>query len=42
MISVLVMRLGKKSKDHDHKKETVDGLTRLVCTSRTQDVPLKS
>ena len=36
------MRLkGKKAKDSDQKKETIDGLTRLVCTSRTQDVPLK-
>ena len=36
------MRLkGKKAKDQDHKKEVIDGLTRLVCTSRTQDVPLK-
>ncbi len=37
-----VIRLGKKSKDHhDQKKETVDGITRLVCTSRTKNVPLK-
>ena len=36
------MRLkGKKAKDQDSKREIIDGLTRLVCTSRTQDVPLK-
>jgi hypothetical protein len=40
-IFLQVIRLGKKSKDHDQKKEIVEGITRLVCTSRTKNVPLK-
>jgi hypothetical protein len=33
------MRLGKKSKESEHK-ETLDGLTKLVCTSRNQNISL--
>ena len=36
----LVMRLSKKSKESDNKRETVEGLTRLVCTSRYHNIPL--
>lgn len=32
--SNLVMRLSKKTKDNENKKEVVEGLTRLVCTSK--------
>jgi hypothetical protein len=34
------MRLGKKGKDFDLKKETIEGVTRLVCTSRNQEMQL--
>lgn len=34
------MRIGKKSKDSDYKKENVDSVTRLVCTSRNHNTPL--
>ena len=34
------MRIGKKAKDFDFKRETVEGVTRLVCTSRNQTIPL--
>jgi hypothetical protein len=34
------MRLSKKSKESDNKRETVEGLTRLVCTSRYHNIPL--
>jgi hypothetical protein len=34
-----IMRLGKKSKESEHK-ETIEGSTKLVCTSRSQHIPL--
>ena len=33
------MRLSKKSKESEHK-ETIEGLTKLVCTSRNHNIPL--
>jgi hypothetical protein len=34
------MRLGKKAKDLDYKREIVNGVSRLVCTSRNHVIPL--
>lgn len=34
------MRLSKKPKDSENKKEVVEGLTRLVCTSKNHSTPL--
>ena len=35
-IYVSVMRLGKKSKDSEAKSQTVDGVSRLICTATTK------
>lgn len=34
------MRLSKKPKESENKKEVVEGLTRLVCTSKNHSTPL--
>lgn len=36
-----VMRLGKKSKDSEAKSQIMDGVTRLICSSKTQNQPLR-
>lgn len=34
------MRLSKKPKENENKKDVVEGLTRLVCTSKNHSTPL--
>ncbi|XP_064603928.1 phosphofurin acidic cluster sorting protein 2-like isoform X3 [Liolophura sinensis] len=36
-----IMRLGKKSKDVESKREAIDGICRLICTSKSQNNTLK-
>jgi hypothetical protein len=43
-ISVSVMRLGKKKekeKESEPKCQQVDGVTRLICSAKTQNIPLR-
>ena len=35
-----VMRLGKKSKEVESKSQTIEGINRLICTSKSQNHPL--
>ena len=35
-----VMRLGKKSKGDESKSQMVEGISRLICTSKSQSNPL--
>lgn len=39
-LSVVVMRIGKKSKDLESKSQLIEGICRLICTSKTQTNPL--
>lgn len=39
-----VMRLGKKKekeKENEPKSQTVDGVTRLICSAKTHNIPLR-
>lgn len=38
------MRLGKKKekeKENEPKNQTVDGVTRLICSAKTHNIPLR-
>lgn len=35
------MRLGKKAKESESKSQIVDGINRLICTTKTQSYSLK-
>ena len=38
------MRLGKKKekeKENEPKSQTVDGVTRLICSAKTHNIPLR-
>ncbi|KAK2189011.1 hypothetical protein NP493_110g01034 [Ridgeia piscesae] len=35
-----IMRLGKKSKEVESKSQTIEGINRLICTSKSQNHPL--
>ena len=37
----VVMRLGKKAKESESKSQVVDGINRLICTTKTQSYSLK-
>ena len=34
------MRIGKKSKEGESRSQVVDGINRLICTSKSQSHPL--
>ncbi|XP_074640107.1 phosphofurin acidic cluster sorting protein 2-like isoform X3 [Tubulanus polymorphus] len=36
-----IMRIGKKSKESESKSQVIDGINRLICTSKSQSNPLK-
>ena len=38
--SIVVMRIGKKSKEGESRSQVVDGINRLICTSKSQSHPL--
>lgn len=43
-VSFLVMRLGKKKekeKENEPKSQTVEGVTRLICSAKTHNIPLR-
>ena len=40
MSSTVVMRIGKKSKEGESRSQVVDGINRLICTSKSQSHPL--
>ncbi|XP_052698352.1 phosphofurin acidic cluster sorting protein 2-like isoform X3 [Crassostrea angulata] len=37
----IIMRLGKKAKESESKSQIVDGINRLICTTKTQSYSLK-
>nr|XP_022331230.1 phosphofurin acidic cluster sorting protein 2-like isoform X1 [Crassostrea virginica] len=37
----IIMRLGKKAKESESKSQVVDGINRLICTTKTQSYSLK-
>lgn len=42
--SLPVMRLGKKKekeKENEPKSQSVDGVTRLICSAKTHNIPLR-
>lgn len=43
-VSFAVMRLGKKKekeKENEPKSQTVEGVTRLICSAKTHNIPLR-
>ena len=34
------MRIGKKTKELESKSQIIDGISRLICTSKSQNVAL--
>ena len=40
LLMLPVMRLGKRSKDSESKSQVIDGINRLICTSKSQSQPI--